>query len=369
VYSPQLAYSTELGLAYQGDSLALLSSDLIAPGSVDLLFTSPPFALTRPKDYGNKPEAEYLEWFDQFVPLFHRVLSEKGSLVVDIGGAYLPGAPRRSTYHFELAVRLAKAFELCQEFYWFNPAKLPTPAEWTNVQRVRVKDSVNLVLWLAKDAAHTHASNRRVLKRYSDSMRALLKNGYQVRRRPSNHDISDKFLRNNQGSIPANLLGFTHVDSDQLEFSSESLVSLSAPNDASLQADLQGVPFEEAFENLVTLSNTASTDRYLAECRRHSVKPHGARFPIGLPAFFIEFLTEPERNHLVLDPFAGSNTTGAAAELLGRKWISCDLDREGTQPGTYVRTSAFRFPHAHLTPEFDYTPKGLWSPHTTRAIP
>src|SRR5262245_48161712 len=244
--TPRLAYTTRFGHAYQGDARRLLRSNEIKPKSVDLILTSPPFALTRSKDYGNKAQEEYIAWFSSFVPGIKRVLADHGSLVVDIGGAYLPGAPKRSTYHFELAVRLAKHFDLCQEFYWFNPAKLPSPAEWTNVRRLRVKDSVNLVLWLAKDASKTHADNRRVLRRYSDSMRSLLKNGYQVRRRPSNHDISGNFLRDNRGSISPNLLGFGHSDPTQLELQGDPSFSDAVP--AFVEPDLIGEPFQAAFD-------------------------------------------------------------------------------------------------------------------------
>jgi len=343
---PKLAYRTGLGSAYQGDSRDLAQSFVIPPRSVDLIFTSPPFALTRQKDYGNKAHDEYIAWFESFLPGWRRVLTESGSIVVDVGGAYLPGAPKRSTYHFELAILLAKHFDLCQEFYWYNPAKLPSPAQWTNVKRVRVKDSVNLLLWFAPNAAETGASNRRVLKRYSASMRALLKNGYQIRKRPSNHDISDNFLTDNLGAIPSNLLGFAG-DAD--------------PN------TLEGEPYEDYFDNLIAVSNTASTDRYLDECRTAGIKPHNARFPKGLPAFFIEFLTKP--GQVVFDPFAGSNTTGEVAELLGRRWISCELDTEGEYAGTYVRGSAFRFANAELQPGFDATPERNWESIATRVRP
>jgi site-specific DNA-methyltransferase (cytosine-N4-specific) len=57
--------------------------------------------------------------------------------------------------------------------------------------------------------------------------------------------------------------------------------------------------------------------------------------PIGLPEFFIRFLTD--EGEIVLDPFGGSNTTGAAAEKLGRKWITIEADQG------YVRGSAGRF--------------------------
>ena len=335
---PRLAYTTTWGRAYQGDSSDLLLSSEVEEESIDLIFTSPPFALTRTKDYGNKPAHEYVEWFRRFVPAFMRTLAPHGSLVIDVGGAYLAGAPRRSTYHFELAVMLSNEFELCQEFYWYNPAKLPSPAEWVNIRRLRVKDSVNLVLWFAKDASNTKADNRRVLRRYSDSMRTLQQNGYQVRRRPSNWNISSKFLSDQGGAIPPNLLGFAGMEEAETE--------------------LEGDPAEEAFDNLLTVANTASRSRYLDECRKHGIKPHTARFPLALPAFFIEFLTEP--GDLVCDPFAGSNTTGAAAAAANRHWLSCELDADGPFAGSYVRASAFWFEDATLQPGFKRLPKPNW---------
>lgn len=329
----QLAYSTPSGRAFQGDSRRLLSSSSIRAGSVDLLIMSPPFALTRKKDYGNETAELYLEWFLSFVKPFKRVLKDTGSLVVDIGGAYLPGAPKRSTYHFQLAVELEKHFDFCQEFYWYNPAKLPAPAEWVNVRRIRVKDAVNPIFWFAKDATRAKANNRRVLKNYSASMEALVKNGYQYRVRPSGHDISENFGRRNEGAIPPNLLGFTEDPSA-----------------------FEGQAYEFSFPNLLAISNTRSNDRYQKACQAHNMKAHPARFPLALPAFFLEFLTDA--GDLVCDPFAGSNTTGEAAEELGRRWVSCDLDDENGRADSYVRASAFRFPRARLESAFDYVPVG-----------
>jgi site-specific DNA-methyltransferase (cytosine-N4-specific) len=350
----RLAYSTKLGRAYQGDSRDLLRSEAIPAGSVDLIVTSPPFALTRKKAYGNEQEQAYIDWFTTFVKPFKRVLAEHGSLVIDLGGAYLPGKPKRSTYHWQLAIALAKEFDLCQEFYWYNPAKLPSPAEWVNVRRLRVKDSLNLVLWFANDAGNTLADNRRVLKRYSDSMKALLKNGYQYRTRPSGHDLTDKFLKDHQGAIPPNLLGFEHYTQEFEELSGEPW------------GDLDGDVFGSLFPNLLTIANTSSNDEYQRRCREHQFRPHPARFPVGLPAFFIEFLTDgPDR--VVLDPFAGSNVTGAAAEALGRRWISCDLDREGEKEHTYVRASALRFEDPVLEPGFDYALAGDYRPTSFHA--
>jgi site-specific DNA-methyltransferase (cytosine-N4-specific) len=282
-------YSTNLGTAYLGDSLELIRD--IPDSSIDLILTSPPFALTRQKEYGNKQEQEYVEWFLQFSKEFYRILSQKGSFVIDLGGAYIPGYPVRSIYQYELLVKLCREqnFFLAQEFYHYNPSRLPTPAEWVTVRRIRVKDSVNVVWWLSK-TEFPKATNRSVLKPYSDSMKSLIKNGYKAKLRPSGHDISDKFGIDNGGAIPPNLL---------------------------------------------ELANTNSNGQYQTKCREHGVKPHPARFPVGFSDFFIKFLTD--ENDIVLDPFAGSNTTGYSAENLNRRWISIELNED------YLKGSVYRF--------------------------
>jgi site-specific DNA-methyltransferase (cytosine-N4-specific) len=255
-------YRTQLGASYFGDSLKLIKE--VETESIDLILTSPPFALTRQKEYGNKSSEEYVEWFLKFAYEFKRVLSEKGSFVLDLGGAYLPGMPVRSIYQYELLTRLCKdvGFFLAQEFFHYNPARLPSPTEWVNVRRIRVKDSVNLVFWMSK-TEFPKADNRKILKPYSDSMKQLLKNGYDAKLRPSGHDISEKFSKNNNGAIPPNLL---------------------------------------------TIANTESNSSYLRKCKDTGIKPHPARFPKEFAEFFIKFLTD--EGDMVLDPFAGSNTTG-----------------------------------------------------------
>lgn len=285
----RLYYRTALGEAYLGDSIEFMHS--VADASVDLIFTSPPFALKRKKQYGNEDEDRYCDWFMAFAPQIKRILKDDGSFVLDLGGAYLPGFPVRSIYMFELVVRLVKeaGFYLAQEFFHYNPARLPAPAEWVNVRRIRVKDSVNMVFWLSK-SQNPNADNRRVLKPYSDSMKGLLRNGYKAKLRPSGHDISTKFSRDNGGAIPPNLL---------------------------------------------ELANTESNSAYQRLCRQAGLPVHPARFPSGFAEFFIKFLTSP--GALVFDPFAGSNTTGWMAEGLQRRWISCELNPE------YVEGSLLRF--------------------------
>jgi site-specific DNA-methyltransferase (cytosine-N4-specific) len=145
-----LFLETSLGKIYQGDSLRFLAD--LEPANADLIITSPPFGLVRKKEYGNVEANQYLDWFKPFAAQFHRVLKETGSLVIDIGGAWNPGTPTRSLYHFKLLIMLCEefGFHLAQDFYWWNPSRLPTPAEWVTVRHIRVKDAIDTVWWLSK---------------------------------------------------------------------------------------------------------------------------------------------------------------------------------------------------------------------------
>jgi site-specific DNA-methyltransferase (cytosine-N4-specific) len=267
--------------------------------SVDLIVTSPPFALLREKEYGNKSQDEYVAWFQEFADEFWRVLRPSGSLVVDLGSSWEKGTPTKSLYAFELLISLCRRptrrFYLAQDFYWYNPARLPTPASWVTVKRVRVKDAVNYVWWLSKSPEPT-ADNTRVVQRYTASMRKLIETGtYNRGRRPSGHVIREGFTADRGGAIPPNLLCF---------------------------------------------SNTGNDKEYMDACKSLGIKPHPARFPSDLPRFFIEFLTEP--GSLVVDPFAGSNVTGRVAEELDRQWMSIDTNPE------YVAGSRARFDAVQL---------------------
>ena len=284
-------HATGLGKIYHGDSLLLLNCRL-KPESVDLVVTSPPFGLVRKKQYGNVDADEYIEWFKPFGEAFRRVLKPNGSLVVDIGGAWIPGQPTRSLYHYELLIMLCKelGFHLAQDFFWWNPSKLPSPAEWVTVRRVRVKDAVNCVWWLSP-TPWPKASNTRVTVPYSESMKGLLKNGYKGNVvRPSGHDISEKFSRGHGSAIPP---------------------------------------------NLIAVPNTESNSYYIRYCKEKGLPPHPARFPAAVPEYFIRMLTEA--GDLVVDPFAGSCVTGEVAERLKRNWICCDLVED------YLRGGLARF--------------------------
>jgi site-specific DNA-methyltransferase (cytosine-N4-specific) len=292
-------YTTKLGAAYLGDASAILRA--MPSDSVDAIITSPPYALHFKKEYGNVEKDAYVEWFLTFAREFYRVLKDGGSFVLNIGGSYNKGLPTRSLYQYKLLIELVDTigFHLAQELYWYNPAKMPMPAEWVTVRRIRVKDAVEHVWWLSK-TPWPKANNRYVLKPYSPDMIRLNSRGVRATVRPSGHNIKKSFDKVDPGgAIPSNV-------------------------------------FEEAIaEDFLKFGNNAANDAYTLRCKEANVKIHPARFPPALPEFFMKLLTDEA--DVVVDPFAGSNTTGAVAESLNRRWIGIEMVQE------YLDASKFRF--------------------------
>jgi len=271
--------------------------------AVNLVVTSPPYALHFKKEYGNQHKDTYVDWFLPFAKEILRVLTDDGSFVLNIGGSYNKGIPTRSIYHFKLLIALVEdvGFHLAQECFWYNPAKMPVPAEWVTVRRIRVRDSVEYVWWFSK-TPHPKASNLNVLKEYSEDMIRLNRNGVRGATRPSGHVIRQSFDKIQAGgAIPPNVM----------------------------ESDFE---FPEA---MMKMGNNAANDLYTKRCKEAGIKIHPARFPSLLPRFFIKLLTDP--GDLVVDPFAGSLTAGAVAEELGRHWIAGEAVEE------YIRAGAFRF--------------------------
>lgn len=285
-------YSTQMGASFCGDSLDLLSK--LPNDSVNLVLTSPPFALQRKKEYGNKDQDEYIDWLAKFASLVYQKIKNDGSFVLDLGGAYQKGKPVRSLYNFRVPIHFCDeiGFFLAEDFYWFNSSKLPTPIEWVNKKKIRAKDSVNTVWWFSK-SEFPKSDVTKVLVEYSSRMRKLLEDPerfYDPKKRPSGHGISKAFGRNNGGAIPSNLL---------------------------------------------QIPNSDSNSQYLRRCKALELNAHPARFPCKLPEFFIRFLTDP--GDLVIDIFAGSNTTGFVAEQENRHWLAFEKELQ------YLATSSFRF--------------------------
>ena len=308
------AHRTRHGAYYVGKAEGLFKTDLrpTLKGKVQLILTSPPFPLNKKKSYGNLTGAKYREWFVGLAKLFSSLLTPSGSIVIELGNAWESGRPIQSLLPMECLMGFVAnpnaGLRLCQQFVCYNPARLPTPAQWVTIKRTRLTDSYTNVWWMAK-ADNPKADNSRVLRPYSRSMRNLLRRGtYNDGKRPSEHQISKRgFLKRHRGSIQPNLF-----ELDPLE---------------------ENGPVR--LPNAMRVANTSSNDFFSRVCRERKIVPHPARMPAELAAFFIEFLTDP--GDLVLDPFSGSNTTGFVAELLGRRWTSVDVSRE------YVQQSRIRF--------------------------
>lgn len=294
------AYSTEHGVMLKGLAEDVLRSTSLDPirGKVQLIFTSPPFPLNTKKKYGNRQGDDYLKWFTDFGPLFRDLLAPDGSIVIELGNSWEAGNPVMST----LGLRALLSFQeqnnlhLCQEVICHNPARLPSPAQWVTIERIRLKDSYTRLWWMSP-SPKPKASNKNVLAPYSESMKRLIKTGrYNSGSRPSEHIVSEgSFSVDHGGAISPSVLSF---------------------------------------------SNTSANDSYLKHCRENAIELHPARMPIALPEFFIKFLTDP--GDIVLDPFGGSNTTGSAADALGRHWVSIE------PTDAYIEGSMGRFANNRL---------------------
>lgn len=297
----KIAFKTDKGISYNGKIEKVLESKKFEKykGNVNLIFTSPPFPLNRKKKYGNLQGEEYIKWLSGLSEKFKEYLTEDGSIVMEVGNSWEPGIPVMSTLALKSLMEFLERgnLHLCQQFVWNNPAKLPSPAQWVNIERNRVKDSFTYFWWMSK-TPYPKADNRKILTDYSKSMKKLIDSGrYNAGVRPSEHNIGEtSFLKNNKGAIPS---------------------------------------------NVITAANTHSNSNYQRYCKENGLDPHPARMPSALPEFFIKFLTD--ENDIILDPFGGSNTTGMVAESLNRQWISVEPNVE------YIKGSVGRFNRVRKT--------------------
>jgi DNA modification methylase len=284
-----IAYSTKLGNAYQYKIESFIESETYKNlvGKVDLIVTSPPFPLVSPKRYGNTTGDVYKEWIASLAEPLANLLTPTGSIVLEIGNAWEQGEPIMSTVPLETLIEFGNAggLRICQQFICNNTARLPSPAAWVTVKRLRVKDSYTHVWWYSK-SAFPKSNNANVLQPYSPAMlRLLRKKSYNTNQRPSDHQISEKsFFTDNGGSIPGSVLN---------------------------------------------LGNTAMQKSYKDWCVSQGIRPHPARMQNGLVEFFVKFLTD--KSDLIFDPFGGSNTTGFVAESLNRNWVIIEPDTEYLQ--------------------------------------
>lgn len=319
-----LFYKLFNGAFYLGDSLELLNSKEFKSieGKVQLLITSPPYPLNKKKSYGNLTGDAYLKWIESLSPIFSKLIADNGSVVVEIGNNWESERPVQSLLAIESLIALTKAkgskLRLIQQFICYNPSRLPSPASWVTINRIRAVDSFTHIWWFAK-TDFPKADNTRVLRPYSNAMKTLLeRKTYNNGLRPSGHKISkSSFLTDHRGSIAHNVFELDPIQPDR----------------------------EVRLPNAFSISNTTSNDFFHKICKEKGYIPHPARMPLGLAAFFIEFLTEP--GDLVLDPFGGSNTTGYVASIENRSWITIEIQSE------YAEQSKLRFEDPLLKEKHD----------------
>lgn len=287
-------FTTDNGVALYGhaeDAVGHIEDD-----SVQLILTSPPYPLLREKEYGNLQADEYIEWLLGIAKDWPRKLTSTGSIVLNLADVWERGRPSISLYQERLLLRLVDdlGLRLCARYAWLNPSKMPSPAEWVTVRRVRVKPSLEQIYWLSPHD-HPYADNRQVLQPYSESMKArMAAGGEKGANRPSGFALAEgAFSANNGGSIPS---------------------------------------------NLIQAANTESNSAYIRYCKEHSFPVHPARFPGVLPGHFIKLLTR--EGDVVYDPFGGSLKTGEVAEQHGRRWICSERVLE------YIQGGRGRFPQA-----------------------
>ncbi len=269
---------------FENDSGVVLWSEAeaavhtIEDDSISAIITSPPYPLLHKKDYANQlPEREHVEWLASIFEAAKPKLRQDGSLVLNLGPVWQPGRPTMSLYGERLLIKLCDdlGYHLASKLYWHNPSKMPSPAEWVTVRRIRVTPAVEEIYWLSR-SEFPKANNRNVLRPYSERMKQLLAaKGDKAQQRPSGHTLRrGAFQKDCGGSIP---------------------------------------------HNLITAPNTSSNDAYQRFCRTRGLPIHPARFPVALPDFFIRLLTDP--GDIIWDMFGGSLGAAEAAQKLGRKFI------------------------------------------------
>ena len=241
--------------------------------SIDLIFTSPPYADQRRQTYGGVKPNDYVGWFLPKAEHFLRVLKPTGTFILNIKERVVRG--ERHTYVIELILRMREQGWLwTEEFIWHK--KNSYPGKWPN----RFRDSWERLL---------HFNKQRKFNMYQEAV-----------------------------MVPVG------------DWAKDRLVKLSE-TDRIRDESKVGSGFGKNVSKWVGRDKVYPTNviHMATEC---SNRDHSAAFPISLPTWFIKLFTQP--GDLVLDPFIGSGTTAIAAQRLGRNYVGIDINEEYCQMAT-----------------------------------
>lgn len=294
-----LGFSTDLGVALWGSCQDVFGS---LTENIAVCLTSPPYALRKPRAYGNPSESEWVDWMCRALePIVKRLLPGGSIALVLSNDLFEEGQPSRSLYRERFIIEMSRRFSmsLMDTVIWANNSKAPGPCQWASLKRMQLNTGYEPVLIFCNDPLKSFADNRRVLEPHTESHKRLVASGGEQRARVNSDGAYrvrlGAYATATPGRIPKNVLHMGHSCADQLRMRK--------------QARAAGLPM------------------------------HGATFPLALAMFLVRYLSRP--GDLVVDPFGGTMTTAKACEVLGRLWLSCELMAE------YVMSGRYRFEGAH----------------------
>lgn len=257
-------FKTPLGAMIVDDCQVALRA--VPAESVDLVVTSPPY--DGQSKYGNGEKYERGWYEDTFLAItgeVYRILKPTGSFILNYRSKRK--GDERGTLQYEMIFWLRdQGFRFCEDFVWGKPS--PPPGRFNRF----LKDAVEYCFQFSK------GPNWQFFPEQCLS--------------PARWDAKDRERRK------------------RLAHNYE---RVNAPSG-------QGRKRVQAGPDMVRPSTLLHLE---PDFSPNPVK-HPARFPLALPKFFVNLLTAP--GQMVVDPFAGTGTTGLAAEQLGRHWLAIELD-------------------------------------------
>ncbi len=295
-----LGFSTDLGVALWGSCHDVFGS---LTESVAVCITSPPYALAKPRAYGNPSQDEWVDWVCRALEPIVKRLLPGGSIAVNLSNdVFEPGLPSRSLYRERFVIAMAERLGMhkMDEIVWANESKAPGPYQWASKRRMQLNTGYEPVLVFCNDPLRSFADNRRVYQPHSEEHKKLIAAGGERRAR-ANSDGAYRvrvgaYANETPGRIPKNVLRMGHSCADQRRM------------------------------------------RKLA--REAGLPVHGATMPLALAMFLVQYLSRP--GDLVVDPFGGTMTTAKACQELGRLWMSSEIVAE------YLMAGRLRFAPEHL---------------------